>query len=86
MRPEILKAHIVDKYFGSDNKENRLRAIEEFNNDVWFDMFDDFCEFIKDQFASELDRENHTTEDDEKIDNIIRDCFLLELREAEEGF
>ena len=86
MKPENLKALIVDKYFGEDNKENRLKVIKEFNNDVWFDMFDDYCGFIKDKFASEFERGNHTIEDDEKIDNVIRDCFLLELKEAEEGF
>jgi len=86
MKPANLKALIVEKYFGIDNKENRIKAIEEFNNDVWFDFFDDFCEFIKNKFASEHERGNHTIEDDEKIDNVIRDCFLLELKEAEEGF
>ena len=29
MKPENLKALIVDKYFGEDNKENRLKVIEE---------------------------------------------------------
>jgi hypothetical protein len=85
MKPKNLKALIVDKYFGRDNKENRLKAIKEFDNEVWFDMFDDFCEFIKNGFASEDERGNHTIEDDEKIDNVIRDCFLLEFKEAEEG-
>lgn len=67
MKPENLKALIVDKYFEADNNDNRLKAIEEFNNDAGLNMFDDFCEFIKDKFASQHDRGNHTIEDYEKI-------------------
>ena len=47
MKPGELKSLIVDKYFGTANKQNRLKAIEEFNNEAWFDLTDDFCEFIK---------------------------------------
>ncbi len=36
MKPENLKALIIDKYFGSNNKENRLKSIEGFNDDDWF--------------------------------------------------
>ena len=77
-----LKSLIVDKYFGTANKQNRLKAIEEFNNEAWFDLIDDFCEFIKDEFASEFERGNHTVEDDQGIDSVIKDCFLFEIREA----
>ena len=86
MKPEKLKSLIIDKYFGRDNMQNRLKAIEEFNNEAWFDMMDEFCEFIKDEFAAEIERGNHTIEDDEKIDTVIKDCFYMEIKEAEEKF
>ncbi len=86
MKPRELKSLIVDKYFGTENMENRLKAIEEFNNEVWFDIIEDFCEFIKNEFASEFERGNHTTEDDEGIDSLIKDCFLFEIREAQGAF
>ena len=49
-------------------------------------MIDDFCEFIKDEFANDFERGNLTIQDDEKIDNLIRDCFDMEIKEAEGKF